>query len=151
MKYARFDAVVHFFPRFLVLLLEVHENNFFTRENIFTSLMLLGMKSEVVETNKNGVGFLVKIMGNELTFGSKQTGRLAAAKRESSGDAEPVGVPRLLFDKLLATFCNFFRSNPPILSEASSCLKRFHSLRTFFNRSFARVASCEFFAFFRTA
>ena len=48
----------------------------------------------------SGVAFLVKIKGYGLTFGRNCTRRLAAAKRETSSDAKPVGVSRSLFDKL---------------------------------------------------
>ena len=56
----------------------------------------------------NGVAFLVKIKGYGLIFGSNRMGHLAAAKRESSSDTEPVGVSRSLFDKLHVFFSDFF-------------------------------------------
>ena len=99
----------------------------------------------------NGIAFLVKIKGYGLTFGRNRAGCLAAAERESSSDAEPVGVSRSLFDKLHVFFFPIFSPVTLLLYLASSCFKRFLSLRKFFDRGFARLASREFFAFFGTA
>ena len=84
------------------------KTTFLLDTKFFSSLKLLGTEREMVETNCKRVTFLVKIKGYGLTFGRNRTGRLAAAKRKSLRDAEPVGVSRSLFDKLHVFFPRFF-------------------------------------------